>query len=279
MGGKGMAEGVGGNFLDSGEVEDVAVNDSCHAATGKPAAAGIEKKRGKWRRQAAGCQVGNDRLSGKAAKRDDPLLAAFTENPDQPTLQINPADIKPGQLRNPDTAGIEGFKNRPVAESKEVTLSGRLHQGGYFVDIEVERKSFLLLRCAYQFGRVYLNHSLAEQIFEKSPDRGKHPADGAFPVVFMKKRQVAADQKMVYIRRSSILSLFLAEEFHKEGKVRGVGFESVRGDVSFRAEIGDEPGGLSPEPAIRPWSALLFQAISRQIPCGGGRLSGQPDWS
>ena len=63
-------------------------------------------------------EVGGDRGTSRPSEQPDPLLAALAVDPQLAAAQVEQADLRSGQLADPEPRGIGGLDERPVAEAQ-----------------------------------------------------------------------------------------------------------------------------------------------------------------
>ena len=70
------------------------------------------------------CRPRRQCLGGRAAERDDPLLAALAEDPHHSRVQVDVVDIATRELADPQPAGIQQFQHRSVPGGDRIAVVG-----------------------------------------------------------------------------------------------------------------------------------------------------------
>ena len=78
--------------------------------------------------------------SGIFAERNDPLLSAFADHPDELLQHIDVLVIQADQLANAQPARIQQFENRSIAQVLERRTSRQLDNHGRFLLAEIDRQ-------------------------------------------------------------------------------------------------------------------------------------------
>ena len=136
VGGKGMAEGVGRDFLvDAGE-DGLALDHVENRSAREMAAVFVEENSvvGVVVRGWAGGPVGGEGGEGFVADRHEALLVALADHPHEGVVFEDVAPAEPDGFRYAEPAAVEDFEQGTVAKSAPGGKVDRLHYGVDLLD-------------------------------------------------------------------------------------------------------------------------------------------------
>jgi len=138
MGGKGVAQHVGGDGLADGGCQCRFLDDLPETEPGHGAAPVADKKdvaAPALEDQRAGrFEVVVDDFPGRNAKRDEPFLVALADYPDEAGGEITGGKGDGDQFRDPDAGGVQEMEHGVVSLDLGGDGGGRGQESGYFAD-------------------------------------------------------------------------------------------------------------------------------------------------
>jgi hypothetical protein len=130
MGGKGVSKGMG-----VGRSRRERIKDSADIPGSKPSTSAIVEKRGAWgafnkETCPSNPEVALEHLAAPLVNGNEAFLRSLTEGSDRPSGQIKIINIKTTELRNPESGGIEQFKDGSIPQGNRICIIDRPVQHG-----------------------------------------------------------------------------------------------------------------------------------------------------
>ena len=114
-------------------------------------------------------------------------------------MQIHVEGIQPGQFRDADAGGIQGFENGPVAQVGQALIRHGVQKVEHVVHGQIGRNPFILFRRQHPLGRIARDHPLAHEKPEKRPHRRQFAGNRGLAVLPVQHRQIAPYGKVVHL--------------------------------------------------------------------------------
>lgn len=185
---------------------------------------------------------------GRSAQRNRTLLVALAENPENPPVTIDVAEVQPAELRDPDAARIQNLNDRQVTlgSGPPTRLVGGVDPFGQLLqecadltDFQRRREATIDPWGAQGHSRIARHPSRAVRPSEEGPYRGcptlqRRSFRAGGMLVGQPGPQVAQFDGAQIGRADP------SQMGEQAGQVTPIGPHGVRGQVAFLSEMGDE---------------------------------------
>ncbi len=117
-------------------------------------------------------EPGHEPIEGHLADRDQSLLVALADDPDERTVEREILAVEPDRLADPQAGGIQQLEQRPIADP---TLRRSLQQAFHLADIERVRQASALTGQVEVRRDVHVDEALTEGEAVEALERGRAP--------------------------------------------------------------------------------------------------------
>ncbi len=258
VGGEGVAEGVGGNFLVDARGHRLVLDDAEDVDAAEGAAVPVQEQdvlEGAGGRFRAGRKVVPDGVGGHVPEGDDALLVALADDIDIPFVQVDVRDLQAGALAHAEAAAVQDLQDGAVPQARR---RAGVHRGDDRVDLLHRQDGGEVLPelgGVDAVAGVVLQVAFLDAPVEEGAEGTEHPGLGAlgkalldaFREIALQLRRPDVGRPVSFIRRQ--------ESLH----VPGVGCHRVGRhpalDPQVVAEILGETAHQS-VPYLRPYSSI-----------------------
>ena len=176
----------------------------------------LERRPVRQERRATFGEVRLERLARRPAEQPDPLLAALAQHPQLAFPHVEAAEVRGGELADPQPGGVRGLDEGPVAQGDRLRLIGaRAAIGGLevgvhgrdqpldLVHLEDPRQAARQARGGDRAPRVAGREARLRRIAVEGTDRRKPLGHGRSRPALAKLREVAAQVRPAGVRQST----------------------------------------------------------------------------
>ena len=180
VGGEGVAEGVGGDFLVDACDERLLLDEVEDGHPAERAAVFVEEGdvvEGRLGGCGASGQIGREGVRRHLAEGDEPLLVALADDAHEALLEVDVGDLQGAGLRDAEAAAVEDLEDGAVAEGAPVA-GGDVHgveDGADFLDGEDLRQVAPELGRVDAVAGVVLAFAFEDEPVEEGAQRTEQP--------------------------------------------------------------------------------------------------------
>ena len=185
VGGEGVAEGVGGDFLVDARDERLLFDEVEDGHPAQRAAVFVEERdvvEGRFGGGGAGVEVAGESGGGDVPEGDEPLFVALADDAHEALFEVNVRDLQVAGLGDAQAAAVEDFEDGAVAEGAPVA-GGDVHgveDGADFLDGEDLRQVAPELGRIHAVAGVVLAFAFEDEPVEEGAQGAEQARLGAF---------------------------------------------------------------------------------------------------
>ncbi len=240
VGGKGVAEHVGADFLGDSVQACNLLDDLPETQTGHGfAMAGDKEEIAPLFFQNPGTRllgVDLEVFAGRFAKGDEPFLGAFAENPDIAAHEIDPGQGQIDQLRDPHARGVKQVEHGIVTQGQGIVIGRRGKEPVHFGDSEHLGERAARLGQIKDGAGIGVDGFFRQEKLEESAQRGDSAGIASVgDALAMTMVEIGAEVLGFNLGQAG--EAFWSEKIKKGGEISLVGQDGVARQAAFQGEI------------------------------------------